>query len=630
MSKLIAIDDGHGMNTPGKRTPTGIKSPETGKNFMHENEFNRAVKKYLDKHLRASGFKTLLVAKGDSDVPLATRVKRANDAKADFYISIHANANTGKWGTWGGTETYTWGSGQSLVIGRIIHKHLMKGTPLRDRGVKNGSHLYVIKNTKMPAVLVECAFMDNKEEAKLLISDSFRRECAKEIAMGICEAFGVKFKDGVGGSSSKPSSKPSDSPKPSTDKLYRVRKTWGDAKTQKGAYKDLNNAKALADTLKSQGYKVFDWNGKVVYDPNPKKETVDKWYRVRKSWSDAKSQIGAFKKLDGAKDLADLHAKEGYKVFDDSGKVVYEPKILKINEWYRVRLDWSKPNTQIGAFKELNHAKALADANANDGYKVFDDNGKVIYTPKKQESKPKEEPKPQPKPQEPKEPIDEHKGHNDIMGKSKISAEKMSAFVKSKNPNAQDIDRIAKAFVEVGEKYNIRGDVAFCQSIIETGWFKFDGGTAVTPDQHNYCGLGVTSKGVKGHAFDTVEDGVKAQIQHLYAYATKDALPKGEEIIDPRFKYVSRGVAPHWEDLNMRWAMNDKYGQHIISIYEQLEKFEYTPPVEEPKQDDKVDSPPVDDSSKDNIDEDEQFKFWTRVVDYLIDKLAKLFGIKKK
>ena len=291
--KLIAIDDGHGMSTAGKRTPVfpdGTKSPETGKNFMHENEFNRAVKRYLDKHLRASGFKTILVAKGDEDVPLATRVARANNAKADLYVSIHANALTGKWGTHGGTETYVYmGSKESERIGRIIHKHLMQGTPLRDRGVKKGNHLYVLRNTKMPAVLVECAFMDNLEEAKLLLSDAFRRECAREIAMGICEAYGVKFKDGVDSSSSGGSS--------STDKLYRVRKTWGDAKSQKGAYKDLNNAKKLADSLKSQGYKVFDWNGKVVYDPNPQKTEEDdnKWYRVRKSWEDAKTQLGAFK-----------------------------------------------------------------------------------------------------------------------------------------------------------------------------------------------------------------------------------------------------------------------------------------------------------------------------------------------
>lgn len=201
MSRLIAIDDGHGMATAGKRTPIfpdGTKSPETGKNFMHENEFNRAVKRYLKEELERCGFRTILVAPTDDDTPLSTRVAVANNANADLYVSIHANANTSQWGTWGGAETYTWGSGESLRIGRIIHRHLMQGTPLRDRGVKDGSWLYVIKNTRMPAVLVECAFMDNLEEAKLLLSDSFRRECAREIAMGICEAYGVQYVEAKG------------------------------------------------------------------------------------------------------------------------------------------------------------------------------------------------------------------------------------------------------------------------------------------------------------------------------------------------------------------------------------------------------------------------------------------------
>lgn len=187
----------HGIDTAGKRTPIfpdGTKSPETGKNFMHENEFNRAVVKYLDAELKRCGFRTILVAPTDADTPLETRVAIANNAKADLYVSVHANANTAKWGTWGGTETYTYGlNGESHRIGKIIHKYLMQGTPLRDRGVKDGSHLYVVKYTTMPAVLVECAFMDNLEEAKLLLSDAFRKECAIEIAKGICEAYGVKY-----------------------------------------------------------------------------------------------------------------------------------------------------------------------------------------------------------------------------------------------------------------------------------------------------------------------------------------------------------------------------------------------------------------------------------------------------
>ncbi|SFJ83467.1 N-acetylmuramoyl-L-alanine amidase [Thermoflavimicrobium dichotomicum] len=186
---LIALDDGHGMETPGKRTPV---MPDGY--VMKENEFNRRVVAILGEHLTRCGFKVLYTAPGDTDVPLGERCRKANAANADFFLSVHANAYKGTvFGDWGGIETYTWPSGESLRIGRILHKYLLQGTKLRDRGVKDGSGLYVINSTKMPAVLVECAFMDNLEEAKLLRSEAYRQECAEELAKGICEAFGVPY-----------------------------------------------------------------------------------------------------------------------------------------------------------------------------------------------------------------------------------------------------------------------------------------------------------------------------------------------------------------------------------------------------------------------------------------------------
>ncbi len=155
-----------------------------------------------------------------------------------------------------------------------------------------------------------------------------------------------------------------------------------------------------------------------------------------------------------------------------------------------------------------------------------------------------------------------------ILGPTEVTPDRMWAFVASVNPDFPPA--IAHAFYEVGRRYGIRGDVALCQSIIETGWFLFTGGTAVTPDQHNYCGLGVTQRGVKGHIFDTIEDGVTAQMQHLYAYATRSTLPRGERIIDPRFSLVSRGVAPTWQALNRRWAANDHYGESILALFRRL------------------------------------------------------------
>lgn len=159
-----------------------------------------------------------------------------------------------------------------------------------------------------------------------------------------------------------------------------------------------------------------------------------------------------------------------------------------------------------------------------------------------------------------------------MLGTNVATVERMYQFVKSKNSS---FDReIAEQFIAVSQIYGMRGDIALCQSIIETGWFKYTGGTAVTPDDHNYCGLGVTTLGQKGCQFSTVKEGVTAQIQHLYAYCCTKSIPAGETLVDPRFNYVTRGCAPNWEDLGSgKWAAAAGYGTAIIAMYNDMMAF---------------------------------------------------------
>lgn len=154
-----------------------------------------------------------------------------------------------------------------------------------------------------------------------------------------------------------------------------------------------------------------------------------------------------------------------------------------------------------------------------------------------------------------------------IMGRAMLDAVELTTFIK--NYNSEFSYEIANAFIKIGEQYGVRGDIALCQSCVETGYFKYVG-SAVTPDQHNYCGLGVTSNGMKGCSFDTIEKGVEAQIQHLFAYASTGDFPAGKTVIDPRFNYVSRGCAPRWVDLNQKWSSTNIYGQTILSVYNKV------------------------------------------------------------
>ena len=187
-----------------------------------------------------------------------------------------------------------------------------------------------------------------------------------------------------------------------------------------------------------------------------------------------------------------------------------------------------------------------------------------------------------------------------IQGENVATAEQLEAYLYSKTDYVQNMmakrypdrvfigypENIAELYIEIGKKYNIRGDLAFAQAVKETGFFQFYG--IVQPDQNNFCGLGATGvvndgdelqngvnperavylPGVHGITFGTVADGVEAHIQHLYAYASADELPDGCELVDPRFKYINRGIAPLWTGLNGRWAVpGNGYGESIISDY---------------------------------------------------------------
>lgn len=153
-----------------------------------------------------------------------------------------------------------------------------------------------------------------------------------------------------------------------------------------------------------------------------------------------------------------------------------------------------------------------------------------------------------------------------IIGATILTGKQMDAFVRMVNPHATQLGKYYELF---GRYYGVRGDVAFAQSILETDYFLFSG--VVQPAQNNFAGIGTTSQTVRGAVFASAEEGILAQIQHLFAYATTKELPNKYQLVDPRFHLVKRGSATTWLDLNGKWAVpGDEYGQTIINIYERM------------------------------------------------------------
>ena len=182
-----------------------------------------------------------------------------------------------------------------------------------------------------------------------------------------------------------------------------------------------------------------------------------------------------------------------------------------------------------------------------------------------------------------------------IMGKAQATAQQMALFCRSKNSTPQltscSLEQLAEMFIEEGEAEGVRGDVAFAQSLHETGYFKFGG--IVLPTQNNYAGIGALNGNATGQAasFPDPRTGVRAQIQHLKAYASTEALVN--ECVDPRFSLVARGVAPYVEWLGAAdnpqgrgWAVPGAgYGANTVQLLGQIMAQETPQAPAEPEND---------------------------------------------
>lgn len=174
-----------------------------------------------------------------------------------------------------------------------------------------------------------------------------------------------------------------------------------------------------------------------------------------------------------------------------------------------------------------------------------------------------------------------------IAGKAVATAAQMIAYIKSVNAKVpQSVIEMIPLYLSEGRTEGIRGDLAFAQSCLETGNFTFKG-SAVTLDQNNFCGMAVTQNGMKGSSFATPKTGIRAQIQHLKAYANKE--PLVNPCVDPRFKYVTRGCIPYIEQLGIQenpkkqgWSAGKNYGGQILDILGRILKM----PDDTPKQED--------------------------------------------
>ena len=163
-----------------------------------------------------------------------------------------------------------------------------------------------------------------------------------------------------------------------------------------------------------------------------------------------------------------------------------------------------------------------------------------------------------------------------IMGKSAVTVSSMVSLFNSTghtyptiyaSKGATTINDFCHIVLEEANAEGVKAEILFAQAMLETGWLQFGGSVKV--EQCNFGGIGAVNATAGGASFGDVRSGLRAQVQHLKAYASKE--PLNNPCVDPRFEKVERGVAPCVEDLNGRWAVpGDGYGQRIVKIANRL------------------------------------------------------------
>lgn len=175
--KVVVIDAGHGYQDPG-----AVGSVST------EKALNLAVALKVEAILKQDpNIDVVLTRSDDTFLELKQRVKVAEKLDADLFVSIHANSSSSSAAS--GTETYYQRS-NSKKLAQTIHKYLVAATGFKNRGVQYGN-FHVIRETTMPAVLLEVGFISNKSEESKMNDASRQQAVAEGVVKGIKEYLGV-------------------------------------------------------------------------------------------------------------------------------------------------------------------------------------------------------------------------------------------------------------------------------------------------------------------------------------------------------------------------------------------------------------------------------------------------------
>ena len=187
LEKVIVIDPGHGGNDPGA----------IGFSGSYEKDINLEIATKLYEKLKEKDYKVILTRDRDEYIENLSRAELANRRRARVFISIHGNSLENN-NTVEGIQVLYYPDRKSTIgdldnneLAKIVMNSMIIGTGAKDKGIIEREDLIVLNQTKMPAILIECGFISNENEEKLLLTDEYQDRLVNSIVNGIEEYFSM-------------------------------------------------------------------------------------------------------------------------------------------------------------------------------------------------------------------------------------------------------------------------------------------------------------------------------------------------------------------------------------------------------------------------------------------------------
>ena len=539
---VIVLDAGHGGSDPGAVA-----------NGLLEKDLTLSIARYCKEALEQyANVKVYMTRSSDFYVGLKERVDYAVSVGADAFVGIHINSA----GTSGANGAEVWYPNASSwyyeahVEGQQLAESILEKLTelgLYDRGVKvrdsddelnpDGSvadyyaTIRYARQVGMPSIIVEHAFITGDGDSQKLAQDSWLKAMGEADAEGIAQAYGLSkgqwvFEDGVWhwyeGSTMVTNA---------WRNIDGMRHWFGPDGVAVRGWHDIDGSRYYFDPATANLYRGWlDEGGKRYRLDRDDGHLWTGWYTVDGVWycSDGDGVLRKGWYDEGGK---------RYRLDRDDGHLW--------TGWYTVDGVWyySDENGVLNGGWQLSGIY----------YYYYNSNGELVPS-KTQE-------------------LYYVAGDRAVSPEKMVDAFQMSGAVYPSadlaKGGAPTIDDFCRILYEEATAEGIRPQVVFCQAMLETGWLRFGGDVSI--GQFNFAGLGAVGGGASGASFPDVRTGIRAQVQHLKAYANSEPLVK--ECVDPRFSYVQRGVSEYVQWLGIPnnpqgkgWAASDGYGMNIVEM----------------------------------------------------------------